>query len=95
MSKKKKEELNISGDDDVVDLSKSESNTDSQKTYNSLITMEAFLSNSKKIKQEYNKYVPIGFSKYVEILRRTKPKAYKFFRTQEEWLSLFEKYANS
>lgn len=60
-----------------------------------LITVDAFLSNSREVKQKYNSYVPIGFKRHLEIVRQKDPKTYKFLRTENEWIDLFVKFATS
>lgn len=62
--------------------------------HSDLITMEAFLSNSKEVKQKYNSYMPVGFRRWVTILRSNEPK-FPFRQTKEQWMELFRKYSDN
>lgn len=59
-----------------------------------LITVDAFLSNSKEVKQKYNSYMPVGFRRHLDLLRQKDPN-YRFRRTEAEWKELFEEFANN
>lgn len=96
MKKDKKDEIML----DVINESYENKNQEEEqeetrkKNNNNYLTMGEFLSTSKEIKQKYNNYVLIGFSKRMDI-RRTQEKNLPYRMTYDKWMRLFLEFAEN
>lgn len=58
------------------------------------LTMGEFLSTSREIKQKFNSYVIVGFTKHYETLRKNDTSV-PYRRTYDDWMSVFVHYAKT